>query len=182
MENKEEVEILPPQITEKRIWNLNNFFVALVIGFIIIFVFFVIISYFDPTILNRVILLAFFVIVYAIILFFLLEPRIVQEINQTKIKTIKNSTIKEVFVETPVQVPYETEKRIYYTNTKESKKLNIPRYNYIGSTETGTYHKRSCRFSKLIKPKYKLLNNDLNYFIKNNYKPCKICIRHLKKV
>ncbi|VVB78670.1 Uncharacterised protein [uncultured archaeon] len=181
MENKEHLEILPPKITEKRIWNLNNFFVALIIGLIIIFCFFVIIAYFDPTILTKTMLFAFFVIIYAIILFFLLEPRIIQEVNQTSLRTITNPIIKEVVVEKQVQIPYETEKKIYITNVR-SPRPNIPKYDYVGSFQTGTYHKRSCRLSKLIKNKYKILNNDPNYFIKNNYKPCLVCIKHQKKI
>lgn len=75
---------------------------------------------------------------------------------------------------------HETEKTIYVTNPR--KKLDIPRYDYVASSETKTYHKKSCRLGKLIKKKYKVLNNDPNYFTRNGYKSCKICIRHLRKV
>lgn len=183
MVTKEKIEVFPSKITEKKIWNLNNFFIALGIGLVIIISFFVILAFFDLNFLNGIILLTFFIIAYAIILFFLLEPEIIREISQTTLKTIKEEPIiKEIFVKKSVQIPYETENRIYITNPKSEKKLNIPKYDYIGSIQAGTYHKKICRLSKLIKKKYKVLNNDPNYFIKNNYKPCKICIKHLRKI
>jgi len=90
--------------------------------------------------------------------------------------------VKEVIVEKPVveQVMHETEKTIYVTNP--AKKLNIPKYDYAASSEAKVYHKRACRLGKLIKKKYKILNNDPKFFIKNKYKPCKICILHTRKI
>ncbi len=171
-------------IIEKRIWNMNNFFIALILGVVIVFSFFIILWIFQIDILKRIVLACFFIVAYAITLFFLLEPKILREIRETNVKTIETPVVKEVIVEKPVvqQIPYETEKTIYITREKPRKKLNIPKYSYIGSFKTKVYHKKSCRLGKLIKKKYKVLNNNIDYFTKNNYRPCEVCIKHSVKV
>jgi c-di-AMP phosphodiesterase-like protein len=180
MDNVEEIQHLKPEIREKRLWNLNNFFLSIVILLIISVIFLIIRFVFDFELIYIVIIACFLIIIYSIILFFLLEPKILREINKTTIKTIKTPSLKEVIIEKPIQIMHEMEKKIYITNPR--KKLNIPKYDFLGSSQTKTYHKKTCRFSKLIKKKYKILNNDPNYFIKNNYKPCDICILKTKKV
>ena len=176
----EEIQHLKPEIREKRLWNLNNFFLSIVILLIISVIFLIIRFTFDFELIYLVIIACFFIIVYAIILFFLLEPKVLREISKTTVRTIKTPTLREVIVEKPIQIMHETEKKIYISNPR--KKLNIPKYDYLGSSQTMTYHKKICRFSKLIKKKYKVVNNDPNYFIKNKYHPCDICILKTKKV
>ncbi|MEK6927642.1 MAG: hypothetical protein AABX11_04375 [Nanoarchaeota archaeon] len=97
--------------------------------------------------------------------------------------------IKEVEVEKPVYVdrivdrmvdrvvekPVYLEKHIYHE--KKRAKLNIPKYDYLGSSETKVYHLRSCRISRSIKRKYKISNNSKNYFVNNKYRACKLCLK-----
>ena len=84
---------------------------------------------------------------------------------------------KPVYIEKPVYVekPVVKEVPVYFEKTR--KKLNIPRYEYLGSSETKTFHKRNCRFGKLIKKKYKLNSNDKEFFKKKKFKGCKVCIK-----
>lgn len=181
-ERSEEIHEFEPVIREKRIVGIGNLLFSFLIGFIIIISFVLLILFLSLDTFKSVILAAILIIIYSIILFFLLEPEFLKEITKTTVKTIREPVIHEVIVEKPVveQVMHETEKTIYVTNPR--KNLNIPRYEYLGSSETKTYHKKSCRLGKLIKKKYKVVGNDPNFFLKNNYKPCKICIRHLRKV
>jgi hypothetical protein len=44
---------------------------------------------------------------------------------------------------------------------------------YVGSTQTKTYHKSTCRFAKSIKPKFRVENDDKSFFKK--YKACSRC-------
>lgn len=180
-EELEQIEELEPIIHEKKIVSLGNLLFSFLVGLVIVVSFITLISFLTLDTFKSVLLATLLIIVYAVILFFLLEPEFLREITKTTVRTIKEPVIREVIVEKPVveQVMHETEKTIYVTNPRKS--LNIPKYEYIGSSETKTYHKKSCRLSKLIKNKYKVLNNDPNFFIKANYKPCKICIRHLRK-
>ena len=87
---------------------------------------------------------------------------IVRTVEKPVIKTITKPVIKTVLVERP------------------KRKLNIPKYKYRGSSATKTYHKVTCRISKSIKNKYKVSNNDPNFFIKRGYKPCQICLGEKK--
>ncbi|MDP1728826.1 MAG: hypothetical protein Q8L27_01340 [archaeon] len=132
---------------------------------------------------------------YAIFAFFLIEPVIkfnpVQFIEKPVIHEvireiqvpIENKTIevidRPVIQEVQVEVPVDREV-IRYIERKH-KKLNIPTYKFIGSTESKSYHKRSCRFSKLIKRKYKNHSNTKTFFKRKHYHACKACINRNKK-
>ena len=168
-----------PIISEKRIWNMNNVFISLFIGIFLIILFTIILFVTMIDTLYKVILAAFLVVLYAIVLFFLLEPKILREIRHTQLRT-SEPIIKEVIVEKPVQIIHEIEKPIYYTNPRKT--LSIPKYDYVGSSETKTFHLRNCRLGKLIKKKYKLVSNEKTFFTKNKYKPCQVCILKTKRV
>jgi len=178
-------------VTEKLLWNLNNFFPALIIGIIFITIFLIILFFFKPEFSTSLILMTSLIVIYAIILFFMLEPKILREIRQISFKTIE----KEV----PVveQVIHEIEKPIYIISEKDQEKdkekepiilerpkdkLNIPKYSYVGSSSTKIYHKKSCRLSKSIKQKYRINSNNPLFFSRKGYKACKVCILKAKKV
>jgi len=65
----------------------------------------------------------------------------------------------------------EIEKKIFI----EKPKPYVPKY--IGSTNRKVYHLSSCKFSKLIEPKYKVQKDSEEYFKRNKYKPCKMCMK-----
>ena len=87
--------------------------------------------------------------------------------------------IREKVVEKPViqrvEVPVIRwlERKVYV----KGKSLNIPKFNYIASSEAKTFHKVNCRFGKLIKRKYKLHGNELSWFKKKHFKACKVCLK-----
>ncbi|MBU4070433.1 MAG: hypothetical protein KJ646_05610 [Nanoarchaeota archaeon] len=95
---------------------------------------------------------------------------------------VENQTIK--VVEKPViqrvEVPVYRDRNVYIE--KSRKKLNIPHFNYIGSSQAKRFHARSCRLGKLIKKKFKISNNSQAFFTKKHFKACKICILHKKKI
>lgn len=186
------MEDVDREVIEKRAWPFKNFLASVFIFIVIVVIFFIITISLNLDLLFLTMVACFFIVIYSIVLFFLLEPRIVREVNTTAVRTVEKPIYHQVVVEKPVQVVHEVEKRIYVTPEPEepktifikekSKKLNIPKYEYIGSSQTKTYHKRSCRLSKLIKQKYKVSNNSASYFTRNNYKPCEVCILKTKKV
>ncbi len=104
-----------------------------------------------------------------------LVREIQRPITTTIIKEVEKPVIQTIVKEVEKPVIKEVEKKVFIERPR--KKLNIPKYDYIGSTNTKTYHKRSCRLSKLIKRKYKLSKNDLEFFKKQGYKACKICLK-----
>jgi hypothetical protein len=197
-----------PQVYEKKIWNLKNLPIALLVGFVFIVIFVLLMFFFNPVISTALIIALSFIVVYSIVLFFLLEPRLLRQVNQKEIHrhTIDRPIPVEVVrtIERPVEVikevPYQVNvpvdrevvrevpgiKEVPRTKTvyiaRPNKKIKIPHYDYIGSNIAKTYHKSSCRFGKLIKRKYKVSNNDLNFFKKKGYSPCEVCILKNVKV
>ena len=178
---------LNPIITEKRVWNQKNILIAILSSiFVVIFEF---VAVFFVGLLRPYALFLGFVliIIYAIFLFFLLEPKLMREIIRTEVISVERPVIKEIVKEVPRDIVREVQKPVTQTLTKTvyvpipRKKLEIPKYDYVGSSETKTFHTRNCRFGKLIKRKYKVSNNSKVYFTGRKYAPCKVCILKQKK-
>jgi hypothetical protein len=145
---------------------------------------------------------------YAVFAFFLIEPKVIKIVNTHTKEPIPvrvpvpYEVIKQVPVQVPVpiQIPIENKtieivekpveiirevpviKRVIEYREKPRKKLNIPKYKFIASSQAKTYHKRTCRLSKLIKKKYKIHSNSQASLKRKHFKPCKVCIRHLRKI
>lgn len=126
---------------------------------------------------------------YAVIIMILLVNMAALS-KKTEIRQMIKEVEKPVYINNPImkEVVKEVEKPVYIDRPvvkeasvkKPRKILDIPKYNYVASTETKTYHKRDCRFGKLIKKKFKVTNNSQAFFKANGYKPCKICIKKKK--
>ncbi len=107
MEEVTSVEHLQPQITEKRIWNLNNLFLGLFIAIALVAVgLFLIINY-ELDLTNSLFIILAIVIIYSGILFFLIEPKILRQVDNTVIHKIEKPVIIERPVVKEVQVPVE---------------------------------------------------------------------------
>lgn len=127
----------------------------------------------------------------------IVEKEVIREVPVDREVVIDRPVIseKEVFIDRPVyidrpvtvekevirEVPIEVEKIVYKTIKPVHTNLNIPKYEFVGSTETKKYHKRGCKFSKLIKNKYKLHSNYVSTFENKNFEACKACITKNKK-
>lgn len=143
--------------------------------------------------IQRVIFWAIIALLYAIFMPLLIPTRKVkvikligkQETVQETITEVDRPVAQIVEVDRPVEViKYRNkivEKPVIQYREKKRKKLNIPKYDFLGSNETMTYHKHGCRFSKLIKPKYKLSNNDEKFFTKAGFEKCKMCMPEEEK-
>jgi hypothetical protein len=141
---------------------------------------------------------------YALFGFFLIDPavkinpiRVVEKpVIHEVVQVVEKPVLREIqipmenriieVVDRPVikEVPYpvEVEKRVirYIERKHRQKKLNIPKFKFIGSTEARTFHKRTCRFSKLIKKKYKAHSNTKMFFKRKHYHACESCIKKKK--
>jgi hypothetical protein len=152
---------------------------------------------FQLTIVQIVFLCWILTALYAIFIVLVVDPRLnPRQIQLMKTEVIRNvpcevekEVIRNVFVDRPIivekevikQVPYEVEKTVYRTIEAPHISLNIPRYEFIGSTQTKTYHRRTCKFSKMLKNKFKEHSNSASFFKKKHYKACKTCINIKKK-
>lgn len=224
-------ERLEPKITEKRIWNLNNLFLGLFLAILFIGIALFLIINYELDLTNSLIVILVIVVVYSAILFFLIEPKILRQVDNTLIQTVERQVLvdkpvikevqveKKVFIDRPVvrevikevQVPVEkevvkevevpVEKTVYVDRPvadvrpvqapvenkitvpaeEPKKKIVIKRYDFVASEETKIYHTKNCRLGKLIKKKYKLMSNNERDFLKEKFKPCKVCIKNKKK-
>ncbi|MEK6927020.1 MAG: hypothetical protein AABX11_01170 [Nanoarchaeota archaeon] len=128
------------------------------------------IIYLSP--INSILLISSELIFYAILLIIISRPKKIRYLKPTEVKTISQPLVTNIIEEIPIKkIPTHSQ-----INT-----LNVPQYEFVGSTQNLTYHKRSCKLSKLVKKKYKITNNQENYFKRNNFKPCKLCILKQKK-
>lgn len=57
---------------------------------------------------------------------------------------------------------------------KKSKLEEGSEEEFVGTEESKMYHKLSCRFAKLIKPKYKVVGSR-DFFKKKKFKACSVC-------
>ncbi len=185
-------------IREKRIWNLRNVFIAFWIFVLFTAIGIAVSGFLSLKIEERVFVWTALVIAYAIILFFLLEPSKLREIDRKETKTVEKQIFRDVVrtVDRPVvkEVIKEVEKPVYYSVDKpviqevikeiekpvyypvSRPKLNIPKYEYVASKLTKIYHKSNCRLGKSIKKKYKEYTNDPKEFQRRQYAPCKSCV------
>jgi len=148
---------------------------------------------FELTAVQNVILCWILTTLYAIFIVLIVDPRInprsIQIVERQVIRNIPYEVNKPVFVDRPVivekevikNVPYEVQKTVYRTIETPHETLNIPRYEFIGSTQTKTYHRRTCKFSKMLKNKFKEHSNSALFFKKKHYKACKSCINIRKR-
>ncbi|MEI6731420.1 MAG: hypothetical protein WCK90_01935 [archaeon] len=109
------------------------------------------------------------------------EKPVVKTVYRDRI--IRPKPVVKTVYKTKIVRPKPVVKTVYRTRIvrPKVKKLNIPHYNFIGSTQTRTYHTRNCRLGKLVKKKYKLMDNSPNFFKKRKFKSCKMCIQKIRK-
>ena len=171
-------------VSEKRMWQMKNIFVAFWIFVVLIIIAFVMTGFFQWNFTQRTIMWTVLTVIYAVILFFLLEPKLLRQIITKETKTVDREVIKEVTIDRPVnkdvirEVPViktVTVNRPVYIQTPRQK-LDIPKYDFVGSSVAKTYHTRNCRLGKLIKKKYKESSNDISFFKKRGYRACKVCV------
>jgi len=132
--------------------------------------------------------------IYSVFLFFLFDNFQVIE----RVRVVEKPVIREIIkeIEKPIQIPVENrtiqvvdrpieivreipviKRVIEYREKPKAKKLNIPKYKFLGSTQTKRYHKRTCRLGKLIKKRFKLQSNSQKFFVKKRFKACKSCFK-----
>jgi len=185
-------------VKEEKRKEEGNIFIAIIVGVLLTVICVIFITSFGLDTNQTIIFILLIVAFYIITLSFLFEHRLIREIINTITRTVEKPSEevpnkvpnKEVVKRFDRPVFYELEKPIIRDVIRiverpvfvKGERLNIPRYDYIGSSETKNYHKKSCRFGKLIKKKYKVLNNDPKYFVRNGFSPCKVCILKKKKV
>lgn len=128
---------------------------------------------------------------FSIFVILLVEPRIIEQVQVDHPVYVDRPI--EVIKEVPIQIPIENKtievvestpiirNVIKYVETPR-RKLNIPKFKFIASSQARTFHSRNCRLGKLIKKKYKVHSNFKDFFKRKHFKGCKVCITKQKKV
>ena len=171
---------------EKMIVQYDNKNIIIVLLVAILIVLFMIIGnlLYSLSIVQNLLMGWIITTIYSLFAFFTIDNTVIREIEYEKIidRPIEVEVIREVMVPFEnrvteiIEKPVIKEVPVYINEPRVRKKINIPKYNYIASSETKKYHKRNCRFGKLIKEKYNISNNEALFFKKMNFKACKICI------
>jgi len=175
-ENFPTIEYSDPVITEKTSGYFTGFVISVFIAALFIFLAIITLYMFNLTNNQEILFVGILILSYLIISPFLIKTRKIREIKILGIKTIKELVEKKIFVKSKPRIKRVFVNRNVYVE-KKAKKLNIPRFAYVGSTETKHYHRRNCRLGKLIKNKYKEHSNTQSFFKKRGYKHCKMCIK-----
>jgi len=160
----------------------NIFIVVLVAILVVLFVIIVNLIY-SLSIVQNLLMCWIITTVYSLFAFFIIDNKVIrpesEKIIERPVEVIREIMVPfENKVTEIIEKPVIKEVPVYIREPRIEEKLNIPKYNYIASSETKKYHKRNCRYGKLIKEKYKISNNEAAFFEKMNFKACKICINH----
>jgi hypothetical protein len=185
--------------------QLKRFLIAIIVGAMTVIIALLTSINLEFSLVENLVMSWILTTIYALFAFFLIEPTVkinpiryiekpvVQEvikiiekpivkeiqipIENKVIEVVEKPVIKEVikYVERPVK-PI----RIVRIIKQKSRKLNIPKFKFIASTQTRTYHKRTCKFTKMLKKKFKLHSNLEAIFKKRHFKACKSCIKKLR--
>jgi hypothetical protein len=191
------VRFLEPEIVEKTNWELKHVGFAVILAFILALIQFGVMTFLKLEATPSWILGFILIVIFGIVVYFLIQPKKEKEIRQRIVETelqtidrpIDREVIRTIEVEKPVireipiikEVPvYKNPRTVYIAkSSKKSSTRRTPsiKYNFIGSKQTKTYHKFSCRLSKTINPKSKVRGPTANYFRRLKYKPCKVCMK-----
>ena len=159
-------------------------FVSILVGILLLIMAAFSIYFFAFTLIESVIVVGVTLVMYIGLALFLSSGGNSIRVIRQPARIIERPVIKEVIVEKPVvkTIVRTVEKPVIKYIQKKAKKLNIEKFEYIGSSVNKIYHTKNCRLGKMIKKKYKEHSHQPSFFIKRKYKPCHVCILKDKKV
>ena len=188
------------------ITNLNSqtkkIATVIIVGMMVIIIAIITSILFEFSIVANVTMSWILTTAYALFTFFMVEPIVspmkyiekplINEVVRYVEKIVEKPVIKEIQIPMEnktievVEMPVIKEVIRYIERPtvkieRPIKKLNIQKFEFIGSIQTKKYHKRSCKFSKMLKRKYKLHSNQKSFFEKKHYKACKTCLKNNRK-
>jgi len=170
----------------------NILIILLVAGLIVLFIILLNLLFNLDIIVNLVIcwIVTTF---YSLFAYYMVDNLVIRRIETERVIERPVEVIREVYipvenktvevVEKPIikEIPVYIQEPVYIQQPVINHRINIPKYNYVASSETERYHLRNCRLGKLIKKKYKIQNNSEEFFKKKHFKACKVCIKKEKK-
>jgi hypothetical protein len=182
MENQEgTIKYSKPIVTEKSSGYFTGFVISVFVAILLIFLAIITLYVFSLTNAQEILLIGSLILFYLIISPILMRSRKTKEIRTLGVRTVEKPVEKKVYIKSkPIIKRVVVNKNVYVAKNVKRAKLNIPRFAYVGSTQTKHYHTRNCRLGKLIKNKYKEHSNTQSFFKKRGYNHCKMCIKNKK--
>lgn len=180
------------EIREQRLWNKRYIGIAIITGLFIVLVGFAIITMFELELAYQLLTAWILTIIYAVLLFFWLEPAMLRTVQKVEVQTIERTiekekpVIKPYIVEKPVEKPVLIEKpvikafkidRPFYLQRIGKEERKVHRYKYCASKVTKTYHTNECRLAKIMKPSHREHSDSIEIFKAKKYKKCKVCFK-----
>jgi hypothetical protein len=192
-QNKNPLQNNPSKnISREKIWSLKNIRLALFIGFTLIILDLILIFLLNTSLSSSLIILLITVIIYAISLYFLLNPPYESIIQKEKVRKIEKPTIKvvEKIIEKPVkQIVEKPIEKIKYIEKPSIQKISKPilippkddpmdKYPYVASTKSKKIHSTKTTAGRMIKPEnreysHKVTNLKKKGYTEGNLKPNK---------
>ncbi|MEM3405778.1 MAG: hypothetical protein QW117_02270 [Candidatus Pacearchaeota archaeon] len=160
----EEIKYSEPEVREKSSGYFIGFVISVFVACLFIFLAIITLYLFDFTDAQKMLFVGILILIYLIISPLLVRTKKIREVKVYETRIIEKPVEKKVVVR----------KNVYI---KKTKKLNIPKFDYVGSTQTKIFHKRNCKLGKLIKNKYKEHSNTESFFKKRGYRKCKMCMK-----
>ncbi|MDP2628951.1 MAG: hypothetical protein Q8P15_03580 [Nanoarchaeota archaeon] len=160
-------------------YDNKNILVAILVAVLVVLLATLISLIFNLSVVQAITMSWILTTFYSLFAFFIIDNKEIIQIESERIIEKPIEVIREF-------IPFENQEirevPAYIPETIIRRKPLFKKYDYVASSETKTYHKKNCRFGKLIKKKYKMFNNDYLFFNKKDFKACKICLKEHKKI
>jgi hypothetical protein len=171
------------KVTLEKVWNLKNIQIALFIGFILLILSIGLLILTNANLQLALIILLICVIIYAIILYFLLNPQTQKTVEKDKIRNVERQTLKVVekpifkpilkVVEKPKEIIKIVERPVI---RKVSRPITVPvnenlmeNYPYVASTKSKKIHHTSSTAGRMIKPENREFAHKITNLKKKGY-------------
>ena len=171
------------KVTFEKVWNLKNIQIALFIGLLLLIVSIGILIITDADLKLSLIILLICVIIYAIVLYFLLNPQTQKTIEKDKVRNIERQTLKVIekpvikpvlkVIEKPKEIVKVIERPII---RKVSKPIIVPleedpmkNYPFVASKKSRKIHHTSSTAGRMIKPENREFAHKLTPLKKKGY-------------
>jgi len=155
-------------ITTEKLWSLKNIQLALFIGFALLIIDIVLFYALNTDMETSLIITLTSVVIYAIVLYFLLNPTRQKTIEKEKIKQIEKPTIK--VVEKPVVRTIE--KPVVKKVASPPITINndpLKKYPYVASVKSKKIHHTSTTAGRMIRPENREFAHKLDKLKKKGY-------------
>lgn len=152
-------------------YGLSNLFIGLLVALLLIFCILFSIFDFGLSLIQSLIVILVGIVMYGILIIVLLAT------SRNSVFVKESANVSDIAKEVVKEIDKNDKINEMKDKMEDKIDFNIPKYEYIGSILSKTYHKRTCRLGKLIKKKYKLSDNNVAFFKSKRFKPCKVCIK-----